>query len=112
MDSQAKYALLASGKAELFLRPPPPESPGEGAKIWDHAAGSLIVHEAGGRVTDLDGRPLDFGSGRTLSRNRGVVASNGRIHDEALSVLAHLYASRSRRLNDSGPLPAGPDGSF
>jgi 3'(2'), 5'-bisphosphate nucleotidase len=112
VDSQAKYALLASGKAELFLRPPSPKRPGEGAKIWDHAAGELIVHEAGGRVTDLDGRPLDFSAGRTLSGNRGVVASNGRLHDEALSVLAHLYASRSRRSDECGPPPVGPDGIF
>jgi 3'(2'), 5'-bisphosphate nucleotidase len=102
MDSQAKYALLGSGKAELFLRPPSPKRPGEGAKIWDHAAGALLVQEAGGRVTDLDGRPLDFCAGRTLARNRGVVASNGRLHDEALSVLAHLYASRHRRLENFG----------
>jgi 3'(2'), 5'-bisphosphate nucleotidase len=104
MDSQAKYALLASGRAELFLRPPSPKRPGEGAKIWDHAAGAILVEEAGGRVTDLDGRPLDFGAGRTLSRNRGVIASNARLHDETLSVLEHLYASRNRRLEKDGPV--------
>jgi 3'-phosphoadenosine 5'-phosphosulfate (PAPS) 3'-phosphatase len=28
--------------------------------MWDQAAGALLVEEAGGRVTDLDGLPLDF----------------------------------------------------
>lgn len=47
---------------------------------WDAAAGMLLVQEAGGRVTDLAGRPLD------LTRP-SVVASNGRIHEAMLSVL-------------------------
>jgi len=45
--------------------------------IWDHAAGSLIVEEAGGRVTDVHGTMLDFGQGRTLRRNQGIVATAG-----------------------------------
>ena len=49
-------------------------------KIWDHAAGTLIVEEAGGRVTDL-GKPFDFGCGRVLDCNGGVIASNGLVHD-------------------------------
>ncbi len=48
---------------------------------WDVAAGSLIVQEAGGRVTDLSG-------GRFSIRGREIVASNGRIHGAMLSVLA------------------------
>lgn len=48
---------------------------------WDVAAGSLLVEEAGGRVTDPQGRPLD------LARP-AIVATNGRIHDAILSVLA------------------------
>ncbi len=50
---------------------------------WDAAAGGLMVEEAGGRVTNLEGGPLD--------RNRpAVVASNGRIHDEMLRVLKEV----------------------
>jgi 3'-phosphoadenosine 5'-phosphosulfate (PAPS) 3'-phosphatase len=38
-------------------------------KIWDHAAGAVIVTEAGGRITDGSGAPLDFGRGRYTERN-------------------------------------------
>ena len=48
---------------------------------WDVAAGWLIVEEAGGRVSDMLGRPYAFGRG-------GIVATNGLIHDEMIAVLA------------------------
>jgi myo-inositol-1(or 4)-monophosphatase len=50
-------------------------------KPWDCAAGVLLVTEAGGRVTDLRGGPCSIYEG-------DVVASNGLVHDEVLSVLA------------------------
>ncbi len=87
MDSQAKYALLAAGKAEALLRLLSPSQPDYREKIWDQAAGSIILEEAGGRITDLAGRPLDFSAGRTLARNRGVLATNGRLHEAALAAL-------------------------
>ena len=46
-------------------------------KIWDHAAGKLIVEAAGGRVSDIYGLPLDFSHGRALQENRGIVATSG-----------------------------------
>ena len=54
MDSQAKYAVVARGEAEIYLRLPTRADYRE--KIWDHAAGALIVAEAGGVVTDIHGR--------------------------------------------------------
>lgn len=92
MDSQAKYALLASGKADLMLRLLSPSRPDYCEKIWDQAAGALILEEAGGKVTDLDGKPLDFTTGRTLDRNRGVLASNGKLHTAALQALRLIQA--------------------
>ncbi len=88
MDSQAKYASVARGDASIYLRLPTRADYQE--KIWDHAAGFLVVTEAGGTVTDVDGKPLDFGRGRTLAANRGVVATGGTIHP---SVLAAVRAS-------------------
>lgn len=88
MDSQAKYAVLAAGHAELLLRMLSPAMPDYKEKIWDQAAGTIVTEEAGGCVTDLDGRPLDFSTGRTLARNRGVVASNGYLHECALKAIA------------------------
>lgn len=87
MDSQAKYAIVANGGAELILRLLSPHRPGYKEKIWDQAAGSRIVHEAGGQVTDLLGRPLDFSTGARLTANRGVVVSNSLVHDRVLAAI-------------------------
>lgn len=83
MDSQAKYAVLAAGHGELLFRLLSPKQPDYKERIWDQAAGSIIVEEAGGTITDLDGNRLDFAQGPTLANNRGVLASNGRLHDAA-----------------------------
>ena len=89
MDSQAKYALLAQGKGDLLFRLLSPRLPDYRERIWDQAAGSLVVEEAGGMITDLEGKPLDFSAGKLLVDNRGVLASNGRLHEAALEVLAN-----------------------
>lgn len=86
MDSQAKYMMVASGAAEIYLRLPKGGSYVE--NVWDHAAGCLLVEEAGGRVTDVHGEPLDFGRGSTLSGNSGIVASHGPLHDEIVRTLS------------------------
>ncbi|TVP68578.1 MAG: 3'(2'),5'-bisphosphate nucleotidase [Leptolyngbya sp. LCM1.Bin17] len=87
MDSQAKYAAVAAGQAVLYLRLPSPKSPDYREKIWDHAAGVLVVQEAGGKVTDMHGKPLDFGTAARFPNNRGVVVSNGAIHETVLAAL-------------------------
>jgi 3'(2'), 5'-bisphosphate nucleotidase len=92
MDSQAKYAVLAAGDGDLLLRLLSPSKPDYREKIWDQAAGSLVLEEAGGRISDLDGRPLDFTTGRTLVSNRGVLASNGTLHAPALTALRQIGA--------------------
>ena len=47
---------------------------------WDIAAGALIIQEAGGKFTDLAGDPFTL-------RTRKIVASNGKVHDDLLTVL-------------------------
>jgi 3'(2'), 5'-bisphosphate nucleotidase len=88
MDSQAKYAVVARGEAEIYLRLPTRADYRE--KIWDHAAGALIVTEAGGVVTDIHGRPLEFQHGRELVANRGVIVSNGRLHARVIQSIAEI----------------------
>jgi 3'(2'), 5'-bisphosphate nucleotidase len=92
MDSQAKYSVLAVGAGDLMVRLLSPDKLDYREKIWDQAAGSIIIEEAGGRVTDLDGKPFDFTTGRSLLHNRGVVASNGAYHALALQTLKELGA--------------------
>jgi 3'(2'), 5'-bisphosphate nucleotidase len=88
IDSQCKYAAVARGDASIYLRLPTSAEYRE--KIWDHAAGMIVVEEAGGRVTDVDGRPLDFARGRTLERNQGVIATCGPIHDRVVGVVREV----------------------
>lgn len=85
IDSQCKYAAVSRGDASIYLRLPTRADYQE--KIWDHGAGSIVVEEAGGTVTDVTGTPLDFSIGRTLANNRGIIATNGRFHDEVVSAV-------------------------
>ncbi len=88
VDSQAKYAIVAQGEAQIYLRLPTSKTYRE--KIWDHAAGMIVVEEAGGKVTDARGFPLDYGHGRMLENNSGVIATNGPIHDVVLKAVADV----------------------
>jgi 3'(2'), 5'-bisphosphate nucleotidase len=85
LDSQAKYAVVAAGQADIYMRLPTQARYVE--KIWDHAAGMLVVEEAGGRVTDIHGKPLEFAYGGRLEGNTGVIATNGLLHDQVLEAL-------------------------
>jgi 3'(2'), 5'-bisphosphate nucleotidase len=87
MDSQAKYGIVARGEATLYLRVPSPSEPDYREKIWDHAAGSIIAEEAGGKVTDTLGNPLDFSSGIKMKKNHGILVTNGILHDVVLNAL-------------------------
>ncbi|AGO12271.1 AaceriAEL088Cp [[Ashbya] aceris (nom. inval.)] len=94
LDSQAKYCLLAAGLGDLYLRLPFSLSYQE--KIWDHAAGNVIVREAGGVHTDaILGQPLDFGAGRTLV-TKGVIASCGpaAVHEHVVDISSDVIKNR------------------
>ena len=56
---------------------------------WDKAAGMLLVEEAGGRVTALDGRPYAFGD--------EIMASNGLVHKELRHLLAAVTPVQAER---------------
>jgi len=95
LDSQCKYAVVARGQAEAYLRVP--SSPEYAELIWDHAAGCLIATEAGCRVTDLAGRPLDFGRGRRLRPNAGVLCATAEWHADLLRAVAAAGVSHDGR---------------
>ncbi len=86
LDSMEKYALVACGYADLYLRLP---NPGRSYqhKVWDHAAGVALVLEAGGCVTDIDGSALDFSQGATLP-NKGMIVGSPHVHQKVIQVLA------------------------
>jgi myo-inositol-1(or 4)-monophosphatase len=56
---------------------------------WDKAAGSLLVTEAGGRVTDLTGRPFSL-------QGDEIFASNGLIHNEMITLFSEVLAQRGK----------------
>jgi 3'(2'), 5'-bisphosphate nucleotidase / inositol polyphosphate 1-phosphatase len=86
LDSQAKYGLLSRGDAAVFMRFPPKTYR---EKIWDHAAGVLMVTEAGGVVSDAKGAPLDFSLGRWLDGMQGgIVAAPKHVHASVLKAIA------------------------
>jgi len=87
IDSQAKYGLVARGEATFYLRVPSSAEPRYKENIWDHAAGAIIAEEAGGRVTDVMGRILDFSSGTRMEKNHGILASNRILHEAILKAL-------------------------
>ncbi len=62
-------------------------------KPWDVAAGALIVREAGGRVTGMDGSPFDPAAAH-------LIASNGAVHDAMLEVILAFRAERARKRTD------------
>lgn len=92
MDSQAKYGSIARGAGDIYLRLPASATYQE--KIWDHAAGDLIVREAGGQVTDVRGKRLDFSVGRTLANNRGVVAAPAPAHPQVLAAVQEVLGQK------------------
>lgn len=93
MDSQAKYASIARGAGDVYLRLPTSKTYQE--KIWDHAAGDLIVREAGGEVTDVNGKRLNFGVGRTLAENKGVVAAPKESHPTVVAAVKAVLGAKA-----------------
>lgn len=80
-----KLALIAMGLRDLYINPQPK------TKAWDTCAPEAILVAAGGRLTDLFGAPIDYTG--ELNHPRGLVASNGLVHDEVIAKIAPLFAA-------------------
>jgi 3'(2'), 5'-bisphosphate nucleotidase len=76
-----KIGLVSEGSRDLYVYT------GGRTKIWDTCGPEAILHGAGGRMTDLDGNPLVY-DGHDLYNRRGIVASNGPLHDYVIGALA------------------------
>ena len=83
MDSQCKYGLLALGRAHVYYRRHSSKDPKARKDwkcdyveaIWDNAPGYLFVKEAGGQVTDFDGKDLTFPPKSHFIITGGILAS-------------------------------------
>ncbi|TEB17863.1 3',5'-bisphosphate nucleotidase [Coprinellus micaceus] len=96
MDSQAKYAALCRGEGGAYLRMP--TVVGYKEKIWDHAPGEVLVVEAGGIVTDSRGELLNFGVGRTLGENFGVIAAGRDVHPKVIAGVQQVQAEEKSKI--------------
>jgi 3'(2'), 5'-bisphosphate nucleotidase len=85
-----KVGLLIEQQCDLYIHLSPR------TKQWDTCAPQLILTEAGGRLTDLFGRPLNYNVPDVNNRN-GLVASNGASHDLIIETLAPLLAEFGRK---------------
>lgn len=66
------YHLVAQGKADIMMD--------AGNKPWDIAAIKIIIEEAGGKVTNFDGKEWSF-------TDSNAIATNGLLHDEVIRIL-------------------------
>lgn len=85
-----KVGLLVEQQCDVYIHLSPR------TKQWDTCAPQLILTEAGGRLTDLFGKPLNYNVPDVNNRN-GLVASNGVSHDLIIETLAPLLAEFGRK---------------
>ncbi|HBB88058.1 MAG TPA: 3'(2'),5'-bisphosphate nucleotidase CysQ [Blastocatellia bacterium] len=84
-----KVGLIVEQQCDLYVHLSPR------TKQWDTCAPEVILQEAGGKLTDLFGKPLRYNSPEVQNRN-GIVASNGVAHRRIIAALAPLLAEFGR----------------
>ena len=94
---QAKHGVLARGEASVYMNLLKPGQEHYPEKIWDYAAGVIVVEEAGGVVTDADEHPLDFSQGKELPPGCGILATNGVLHPQLLECVREWTEERMER---------------
>ncbi|CAN8103888.1 unnamed protein product [Discula destructiva] len=68
------------------------------AKIWDHAGAMLLFEEVGGKVTDVDGEPINWVAGRKMVANYGIIAAPGQLHAKVLKTVKEVMAEQAPEL--------------
>ncbi|KAK5662372.1 hypothetical protein OQA88_8282 [Cercophora sp. LCS_1] len=88
-SSHMRYAAsILGGKECVQVRFPASRRPPW--CLWDHAGSQLIYTESGGKITDLRGRKFDFGRGRDLAGNYGMIAADESVHGEILELVTAM----------------------
>ena len=86
IDSMAKFCKIADGSADLYLKPIDKIH----SYSWDFSPGALIVQEAGGKISDLYGAPIQFLKDKLICNTPGLVASNSNLHLEIIKNLRKI----------------------
>jgi myo-inositol-1(or 4)-monophosphatase len=89
-----KLAELATGNGDATFTLTPKNE-------WDICAGTLLVEEAGGRVSDIAGKRLVFNQPTTL--RPGMIATNGVLHDGLLALIAEVAPDQGLDLAKAKP---------
>ncbi|KAE9363862.1 carbohydrate phosphatase [Stipitochalara longipes BDJ] len=92
-SSHMRYVALIVGGADVQLRIP--RSLTTHIYVWDHAGIQLIFTEVGGKITDLNGKDIDFGTGRELANNWGIIAAKHGVHSRILTVVNEMLHENS-----------------
>ena len=90
---QFKYVALAVGGHDAVIRIP--KRDWHRTCVWDHAGGHLIYEEAGGKVTDMNGKKIDFGAGRRCYNNIGNLLAPAAVHGDILRVVREVIAEQN-----------------
>lgn len=85
-----KVGLIVDRECDLYVHLSPR------TKLWDTCAPEVILHEAGGKLTDLFGRPLRY-DGPFIENRNGLVASNGVAHQQIIRRLSPLLIEFGRK---------------
>jgi 3'(2'), 5'-bisphosphate nucleotidase len=83
MDSMAKFCMVADSTADLYIKPLNLKR----SFTWDFLPGDLLVKEAGGSITDLNGNSIKYLNEKCIITAPGLIASNGVLHKDLLKVL-------------------------
>ncbi|KAI9075597.1 hypothetical protein K1719_042439 [Acacia pycnantha] len=87
--SLCKYLMVASGRASVFILRAKEKTI---IKAWDHVVGMICVHEAGGKVTDWEGKEIDLSADqigrRIIFPSGGVLVTNNNLHDQILLLIS------------------------
>jgi len=99
-SSLMKYAALSVKRVQVVIRIFKYKS--WRSNIWDHAGGVLIYEKVGGKVTDLNGKAIDFSKGRKMSENYGLVCAPSSVHAEVLQIVQDVIRDYEQA---NGPIP-------
>lgn len=68
------------------------------AKIWDHAGAMLLFEEVGGKITDVDGKDINWIADRKMVANYGIVAAPSNLHERVLATLQDVLREQKPEL--------------
>ena len=81
-SSGLKAVVVATGEHDIYLQP------GRAGMRWDACSSEALVQAAGGKLTETSGATIDYGA-RELANTRGLLATNGALHERVIEALEH-----------------------